>query len=118
VLNSSDEVGLHMADYLLLSKEQELPAAGILGITLEERDGTCRIRSLNPKGAGEMAGLKKGDVLVDIDGQTVNRTADLHLALWDKKPGDHVRVHVQRKGRFGVESQRSFEAELTAAAKS
>jgi uncharacterized iron-regulated protein len=118
VLNSSDEVGPHMANYLLLSKEQELPAAGILGISLEERDGNSRIRSLNPKGAGEKAGLKRGDVLVDIDGQTVNRIADMHLALWDKKPGDHVRVRVRRKGRFGVGSERSFEVELAAAVRS
>ena len=104
-----------MADYLLLSKEQELPAAGILGISLEEKDGNSRIRSLNPKGAGEKAGLKRGDVLVDIDGQTVNRIADMHLALWDKKPGDHVRVRVRRKGRLGVGSERSFEVELAAA---
>jgi len=115
VLNSSDEVGPHMADYLLLSKEQELPAAGILGISLEEKNGNSRIRSLNPKGAGEKAGLKRGDVLVDIDGQTVNRIADMHLALWDKKPGDHVRVRVRRKGRLGVGSERSFEVELAAA---
>ena len=118
VLNSSDEVGPHMGDYLLLSKELELPAAGILGISLEEKDGNSRIRSLNPKGAGEKAGLKRGDVLVDIDGQKVNRIADMHLALWDKKPGDHVRVRVRRKGRFGMESEHSFEVELAAAVRS
>lgn len=118
VLNSSDEVGPHMADYLLLSKEQELPAAGILGISLEEKDGNCRIRSLNPKGAAEKVGMKRGDVLVDIDRQMVNRIADMHLALWDKKPGDRVRVRVRRKGRLGVGSERSFEVELAAAVKS
>ena len=117
VLNGSDEVGPHMADYLLLSKQQELPAAGILGISLEEKDGDCRIRSLNPKGAAEKAGLKKGDVLVDIDGQTVKRIADMHLALWDKNPGEHVLVRVRRKGRFGAGPERSFEIQLAAAVK-
>jgi len=118
VLNSSDEVGPHMADYLLLSKEQELPAAGILGISLEEKNVGCRIRSLNPKGAAEKAGLKKGDILVGIDGQTVNRIADMHLSLWDKHPGEHVLVRVRRKGRSGAGSERSFEVELAAAVKS
>jgi len=117
VLNSSDEVGPHMADYLLLSKEQKLPAAGILGISLEEKDGGCRIGSLNPKGAAEKAGLKKGDVLVDIDGQPVKRIADMHLTLWDKKPGDHVRVSVRRKGRFGAGTDHDFEVALGAAVK-
>lgn len=108
VLSGGEEVSPHMADYLLLSKEQELPAAGILGIRLEEKDGACRIGSLNPKGAGEKAGLKKGDVLIEVDGQTVNRIADLHLALWDKKPGDRVQVSVRRKGGFGAATQRNF----------
>jgi len=118
VLNGSDEVGPHIADYLLLSKEEELPAAGILGISLEEKDGDCRIRSVNPKGAAEKAGLKKGDILVEIDGQTVNRIADMHLALWDRKPGDHVRVSVRRKGRFTAERKRNFEVELAAPSRS
>ena len=117
VLNGSDEVGPHMADYLLLSKQQDLPAAGILGISLEEKDGDCRIRSLNPKGAAEKAGLKRGDVLVDIDAQTVKRIADMRLALWDKNPGEHVLVRVRRKGRFGAGPERSFEVQLAAAVK-
>jgi len=118
VLSGGDEVEPHMADYLLLSKEQELPAAGILGISLEEKNGESRIRSLNPKGAGEKAGMKRGDVLLEVDGQTVKRIADLHLALWEKKPGDHVPVTVRRKGRFGAATERKLEVELAAAIKS
>jgi uncharacterized iron-regulated protein len=118
VLNGGDEVEPHMADYLLLSKEQELPAAGTLGISLDEKNGESRIHSLNPRGAGEKAGMKRGDVLLEVDGQTVKRIADLHLALWDKKPGDHVRVTVRRKRRFGAVTERNFEVELAAAVKS
>jgi len=56
--------------------------------------------------------------LIEVDGQTVNRIADLHLALWDKKPGDRVQVSVRRKGGFGAATQRNFEVELAAAVKS
>jgi uncharacterized iron-regulated protein len=117
VLNSGDEVEPHMADYLLLSKKQELPAAGILGISLEEKEGEGRIRSLIPGGAAERAGLKKGDVLLEIDGATIKRIADLRLALWDKKPGDRVRVSVRRKGGFGAVTPRTFEVDLAAPGK-
>ena len=103
-----------MADYLLLSNKQELPAAGVLGISLDE-DGECRIRSLSPTGSGARAGLKRGDVLVEIDGQTIKGIADLHLALWDKKPGDRVRVSVRRKRRFRAAAVRNFEIELAGA---
>ena len=114
VLSSGEEVEPHMADYLLLSKKQELPPAGILGISLEEKGGECRIGSLSPGGAGEKAGLRKGDVLVAIDGQTVKTIADVRLALWDKKPGDRVRVNVRRKHRFRAATGRDFEVELAA----
>jgi len=111
VLSSGEAVEPHMADYLLLSKEQELPAAGVLGISLEEKDGECRIRSLSPGGAAEKAGLKKADVLIAIDGQMIKRVADTRLALWDKKPGDRVRVGVRRKRQ----PERNFDIELQAA---
>ena len=114
VLNGGDEVEPHMADYLLLGKKQELPAPGILGISLKEQDGKCRIRSLSAGGAGEKAGLKRGDVLIEIDGQTVKRIADTRLALWDKRPGDRVRVSVRRMRRFGAVTAFNFEIELAA----
>lgn len=111
VLNGGDEAEPHIADYLLLSNKQELPPVGHLGIRLDE-DGGSRIRSLSPGGAGEKAGLKRGDVLVEIDGQKVTKVADMHLALWDKNPGDRVRVTVRRKPRFAAAAVYNFEIEL------
>jgi uncharacterized iron-regulated protein len=114
VLNGGDEVEPHMADYILLSKKQELPAAGVLGISLEEKDGECHIRSLSPGSAGEKAGLKRGDVLVQIDGQAIKETADMRLALADKKPKERVQVSVRRKRPLGMVTQ-TFDIELAAA---
>jgi uncharacterized iron-regulated protein len=117
VLNGGEEIEPQMADFLLLTKKQELPPAGVLGVSLEEKDGECRIRSVSPGGAGEKAGLKSGDALVAIDDQPVKRIADMRLALWDKKPGDRVRVSVRQKHRFGAIAARNFEIELTAPGK-
>lgn len=100
VLNSGIEIEPHIADYILLSQRQELPPAGLLGVNLEEKDGQSRIRSVNPGGAAEKAGIRRGDVLAAVDGQPVKTTADVHLALWNKKPGDRVKVSVRRKGRL------------------
>lgn len=114
VLNSGEEIERHMADYLLLSKKQELPPAGVLGVSLEEKGGECRIRSVSPGGAAEKAGLKKGDIIVAIDGQTVKTIAHVHLALWNKKPGDRVRLNERRKRRFRAATGRDLEVELAA----
>lgn len=106
VLNSGEEIEPDMADYLLLTKKQNLPPAGTLGITMEEKDGEVRIKTLSPGGAAEKAGLKKGSVLAEVDGQPLKTTADLRLALWDKKPGDRVKAGV------GKGSTRVVEIEL------
>jgi len=113
VLSSGEAMESHMADYLLLSEKRELPPAGALGVNLEDKNGECRIKSLSPSGAGEKAGLKKGDVLLAVDGQAVKAVADVRLALWDKKPGDRVRIKLRRK-----HAEREIEVELAAAAPS
>jgi len=116
VLSSGENIEPQIADYILLSKEEKLPPAGALGASLEEEGGLCRIRSLDPGGAAEKAGLKKGDVLVKVDGQPVKTTGDVRVALWDKKPGQHVVVEV-RRGRWLTNTEHKFDVELTAPSK-
>ena len=117
VLSAGEEIEPRMADYLLLSGKQELPPAGVLGIDMEDKGGECRIRSLSSGGAGEKAGLRKGDVLVALDAQPVQAIADVRLALWEKVPGDRVRVTVRRKRLFRA-AEHDFEVELAAPPKS
>lgn len=114
VLNSGEEIEPHIADYILLSQKQELPPAGVLGVSLKEEDGECRIRSMDPAGAAAKAGMKRGDTLVSVDGEPVKSIADVRLALWDKKPGDQIRVSVRRRHRLGTAGERDFEVKLSA----
>jgi S1-C subfamily serine protease len=97
VLSSGEEIAPHMADYFLLSKKQDLPPAGVLGVNLKEKNEECYIDSLTAGGASEKAGLKKGDVVVKIDTEIIRTPADARLVLWNKKPGDRVHVEVHRK---------------------
>jgi len=52
--------------------------------------------------AAEKAGLRKGDALVEIDDQKIANIAAVRVALWDRKPGDDVRISVRRKGAISV----------------
>jgi uncharacterized iron-regulated protein len=109
VLNSGVEVEPHIADYILLSQKQELPPAGILGARLTEKEGECRVGSLTPQGGAEKAGIKRGDVLLQVNGQPIKSVADVRLTLWEKRAGEHVEVLV-RRGR----TDQHFNVELTA----
>jgi uncharacterized iron-regulated protein len=114
VLSSGEEIEPQMTNYILLSKKNELPPAGALGVSLKDEGGECRIRSLEPAGAAEKAGMKQGDILATVDGQAVKTIADVRLALWDKKPGDRIRIKVRRRHRLGTTGGRDLEVELSA----
>ncbi len=114
VLSSGEDVEPQIADYLLLSKLQQLPPAGVLNASLENDNGQCRIASLVPGGAASQAGLRKGDVLVSLDGRAVASPADAKLVLWEKKPGEVISAQVKRKGWLGSAEMR-FQVRLAAA---
>ncbi len=84
-----------MADYFLVSKKQVLPPAPKMGFTMARRDGV-RVKDLMRGGAAATSGLKPNDRIVKIDGEEVKSVGDVRLALLDKKPGDHIRIGIQR----------------------
>jgi S1-C subfamily serine protease len=49
--------------------------------------------------AGAAAGIKKGDVIVQIDNNRVKSTPELMEIIGRKRPGDKVEVLVNRKGK-------------------
>jgi hypothetical protein len=52
--------------------------------------------------------------LAEIDAVSVKTAADVRLAIWDKKPGDRVRVKVRRRHDLWRMIDRDFEVQLTA----
>jgi len=51
---------------------------------------------VTPNGTAASAGLKKGDIIVQVDNKDVTGTASLSDVLLTKNPGDTVPVHVYR----------------------
>ena len=98
VLNGWErELGPELGDYLLLSSEHQLPAAGRIGALLDEDEGRLEISSCASGSACELAGLEPGDQILSIDGQPVTSMADLKLVMWDKSPGDRIEMEIRRK---------------------
>ena len=113
VLNSwqgAIEPGL--ADYLLLPAKQSLPPAGKIGALLEEKDGGLKVGVCFDDSPCDRAGIKAGDRILSINGETINSQADLHLALWDKQPGDTISVDMLRKRWFSAGKTMTFEMTL------
>ena len=63
------------------------------------------IESVNKNSAAEVAGLRQGDIILSIDGNTLERMCDLRCYIYTKKPGDKVTLKIQRNFRnFEIEA--------------
>jgi predicted metalloprotease with PDZ domain len=68
------------------------------GIVIERTGAGLRLAALPTSGAAARSGLQQGDQLVSIGGSLVTR-ANWQAALERYKPGDRVKVQVERYGR-------------------
>jgi S1-C subfamily serine protease len=57
------------------------------------------VSGVQPNTAAEEAGVKQGDVIVEIDDQTINTSAELIGYVAGKRPGDRIAVKVNRDGK-------------------
>lgn len=113
VINSwegSIEPGL--ADYLLLPAEQALPPAGKIGALLEEENDALRVTTCLDDSPCIAAGIKTGDRILSINDESINSMAALHLALWDRQPGDVISIGILRQHWFSADKNLTFEITL------
>ncbi len=57
------------------------------------------VSAVDPKGPGERAGLKPGDVITSVDGKPIDRSLDLPVAIAGIAPGSEARLGVWRDRR-------------------
>jgi len=68
-------------------------SGGALGIVVSsEPDGGARVMEVTSGSAGDVIGLKPGDVLVEIDGEDVVNSSFISRFVRDHNPGDEVEV--------------------------
>lgn len=57
------------------------------------------VTQVEPNSAGAKAGLRTGDVLTKLDGQTVTDAGELQMQVGQKHPGDTIHLEVMRDGK-------------------
>ncbi len=85
---------------------------GFLGVMIRSVDGNLAsqedinvnegvyISDFAENSAAEKAGIKKGDVIFEVEGRTVRSAPELQEAIGRKRPGDEVLVKVNRGGEI------------------
>ena len=74
-------------------------ARAFLGVsTGTAADGDVTVRALTARGPAARGGLREGDVIVEVAGETVRESDDISSAVNSRRPGDEVRIVVERGG--------------------
>ena len=80
-------------------KKGEDPERAFLGVSSDQdAEGGAQVGGVVSGGPAAKAGLREGDVIVEIDGEPVQEPNDVSAAVNDSRPGDEVRVVVERDG--------------------
>lgn len=72
--------------------------ADVLDKTFPVEQGVY-VGGVNENSAGLAAGLKEGDIIIGIDGKTVNNVANLQELVARRRPGDKIEVEYIRDGK-------------------
>jgi serine protease Do len=77
---------------------QEVTPEIASGLGLEAAKGAL-VAAVNPDSPAAKAGLKQGDVILSVDGRSVDRLRDLTFHVAGRKAGDKVTMSVWRDGK-------------------
>jgi len=78
---------------------QKVPQVPFLGVRTKEDKGRLLVEELVPNSPSAKAGLKKGDIILALDGQKVNDPNDLMEIIGAKSVGDDLALQVEREGK-------------------
>jgi serine protease Do len=86
---------------IVSAKTREIPAAGgaALGVILNPKAKNLEIDDVNEKSGAKDAGLKKGDVILSIEGKKVRKLEEIGEILKDRKAGTNVKMTFRREGK-------------------
>lgn len=93
---------------------------GWLGVSIAENEnGQVEVIAVEKGSPAELAGLKRGDIILEFDGKKITMTQMLVNEVRRRKPGDNVVLKIDRKGKeqdvkvkLGEYSEKDIKKEL------
>jgi len=81
-------------------KEKGKVERGWLGVQIaESEDGHVEIVDVEKESPAELAGLEEGDIILEMEGQSITSTGMLAKEIRSRKPGDDVKLKIERKDK-------------------
>ncbi len=107
---SLEEAYKGMGDFIIHTEKTELEDKGQIGIYMGFDEKGVKVSSFSQDSAAKEAGLQVDDYLRQINDQLISSFAEVSLTMWQKLPGDKVRLTVDR---YSGESVNALEYDLT-----
>jgi len=105
VLNNINEpLSPKQGDYLLFSPELNLPPQGLMGISMGDSKKGVLVKAVMPHGSALKAGILKGDMIIEIDGQKIKHSSDVKLWGLDKKPNTIATIKLRRNDKVLIKN--------------
>jgi putative serine protease PepD len=101
--NGNEGVGFSIPSNTVRSIASQLISSGkvehaYLGVSIDATAAAARIAEIRPSTPAAGAGLKAGDVVVEVDGKAISSGDDLTRVIDAHKPGDKISVTYKRGG--------------------
>lgn len=77
--------GQDVLNYINMQKDQDKD------VDLGTNSGVY-VAKVESDGAGSEAGLREGDVIINLDGKKINKMAELQEIIYDKRPGQKITI--------------------------
>lgn len=81
------------ADYFIKSTHRTLPAMGLMGAFLDEKDNNLIVKKFSNNSALRDAGLAEGIAIVGVDDNIISNLAEFKIAMFEKRAGDTIKLH-------------------------
>ncbi|MBI5205888.1 MAG: ChaN family lipoprotein [Nitrospirae bacterium] len=106
------DIDNNIGDYVLFPDSLKPPFSAKLGIVLKKDEDGVFIDDFSKDSAALKSGIKKGDIILSVDDWKVETVEDVRIALFDKNPGDSVKVKIVRKRFLLKDKELEFEIAL------
>ena len=117
VLNDIKKFGAVKRGYIGVSFSDLSESDQVADLKTDKTNGLY-VRSVVPGGGAEAAGVKAGDIITKVEGNTVYESSDLQERVGRLQPGDKINITVMRDGaekNFAVTLKADAPAARTAA---
>lgn len=87
-----------LAGVISANSREIAPAGGaVLGVQITEDEGKLEVKEVAEGSGAEEAGMQEGDIIAEVEGESVGKLEDLAKVIGEKEAGSTVRIKVKRE---------------------